>query len=1155
MTPLCPLDPDTYCEEHHLATLKDHLHADGTGISDLGLHPTPVVTEHMFRDDDVKKADEVEHMDNSIISIGRDSFAARLIVAKSEGHICIHNTCPKCGEVTTCRCPNQPEAYTRGLCFHCNESAETMLKGDTSKEPRDESGKWTTADVSHRFDEKSGKHEVQADEDIMEMYFRGAPSGGIYTVPKELWPTIQRRMKADGYSVKVAKADNDEEGSSAVSPMCPKCGKPTKKKAEKDQTATARDDSFATQECSCQPRTALMTDDVAKGDVSGEARDATGKWTNGADSTKANKDWDFSDSKHVATIAKLPTRGRVNADTLSEAMSSAALFAKEDGKSRIILHGKNAYTGATYFQVTPEDSDDLYSAGTNFVTGGKQVVSIVHPDGKAYRAIATSKTPYKASKDSWAKEEARSNSSGVRGATNAAITKVAKATAVSLGIPEQHLKVHTYSDRRGDLSSGNISNAMHTDEDHTVHVNENGYYPDKATVRRAVAHESLHYKAYEVKTALRKEKPAKSDFDATGALKASSFAKYPIHAALEGHWGSGWTVDPSLVIEGKKAGNRDLTEVTKHYWASHNKGNADGERVIEEQLAEMTAEKFMTSKLPGTPQLKAAHAALETAYGIVSGRKKTNVKKDEDFEHMDNFITNIGKDSFAARLLLMKGDTSKEARGKDGKWIKAFLWALPKDKTDRLHEKPLTSFALTPAQVEQVKTAAGKDGWHSFRVVPDNNDLPDFRGAVKKYDEEIEKGDVSGEARDATGKWTERTSNDKHAERLAKMAGKSNEEHHAEYIRILHGTSSIYDRTGDKSRNADNFLSDHPEKMADFATEELHPDVVESVREKAQKLLAAKATVKKGDTSKEPRNEKGEWTTENIPTPIGLNAQEGKAWETAKSAIADVRRTHGQPGPTAKKVFARAHSDMRKSAEVLGVKLPYQDHRQAIISADHLFADMVEQVNVMGAVKKEGILTKEEKEVFCKIAKSDRKKQIVYGMVYAPDLLDQQGDMMTAEVIEEMAHAYLRKADLKDTIDAMHDNVPKACHPVESWIQQSDDPDGNFLKGSWCMGIKIDDPIIWAKVEKGEINGFSFQGTAARRKVLVEYEFLPTIIGVTEAAEDGHTHTFMTKMDNDGKPTYGRTSEAADGHFHVIRRGTATDEAEGHQHRIDIKTV
>jgi hypothetical protein len=58
------------------------------------------------------------------------------------------------------------------------------------------------------------------------------------------------------------------------------------------------------------------------------------------------------------------------------------------------------------------------------------------------------------------------------------------------------------------------------------------------------------------------------------------------------------------------------------------------------------------------------------------------------------------------------------------------VWAMPKNSNDRLDEKTLTSMALTAKQVEKVKEAASKDGWHGFRVVEDNNELPDFTKAM-----------------------------------------------------------------------------------------------------------------------------------------------------------------------------------------------------------------------------------------------------------------------------------------------------------------------------------------------------------------------------------------------------------------------------------------
>lgn len=199
----------------------------------------------------------------------------------------------------------------------------------------------------------------------------------------------------------------------------------------------------------------------------------------------------------------------------------------------------------------------------------------------------------------------------------------------------------------------------------------------------------------------------------------------------------------------------------------------------------------------------------------------------------------------------------------------------------------------------------------------------------------------------------------------------------------------------------------------------------------------------------------------------------------------------------------------------------------------------------------------DETQPICQILKSDSKKRIVYGMVYAPNLLDAHGDMMLEDTVEEMAHAFLRKTDLGSSIDKEHTSWPQDCHPVESWIQKSDDPDGVFLKGAWCLGVKIEDEALFAQVEKGEINGFSLAGTAARKKVVVEYDYQPVLFGETDPAEDGHTHMYMVKVDENGKPTWSSLSAAADGHTHEIKKGTATMEGgpNKHKHRINIKSV
>ena len=106
--------------------------------------------------------------------------------------------------------------------------------------------------------------------------------------------------------------------------------------------------------------------------------------------------------------------------------------------------------------------------------------------------------------------------------------------------------------------------------------------------------------------------------------------------------------------------------------------------------------------------------------------------------------------------------------------------------------------------------------------------------------------------------------------------------------------------------------------------------------------------------------------------------------------------------------------------------------------------------------------------------KSDAKKQIVYGEVYVPDRRDTDGNFMTAETIEKMAHDFMKNAR-NSQISKSHDgNTNKGC-VVESFIARENDPD--FIAGSWVVGVHVPDAAVWKSIESGELTGFSIEGT------------------------------------------------------------------------------
>lgn len=126
---------------------------------------------------------------------------------------------------------------------------------------------------------------------------------------------------------------------------------------------------------------------------------------------------------------------------------------------------------------------------------------------------------------------------------------------------------------------------------------------------------------------------------------------------------------------------------------------------------------------------------------------------------------------------------------------------------------------------------------------------------------------------------------------------------------------------------------------------------------------------------------------------------------------------------------------------------------------------------------------KEDKVV--PIFKANRVKQIVYGVVLAPNEIDSQNDIMFAEDIEKTAHEYLKDARV---IGSVHTHQIKA-YPVESFIAPQDfEVHGQYgnqmvTKGSWVLGVKIDDPVEWQKVENGDYTGFSVGGFGERLTV------------------------------------------------------------------------
>ena len=182
-----------------------------------------------------------------------------------------------------------------------------------------------------------------------------------------------------------------------------------------------------------------------------------------------------------------------------------------------------------------------------------------------------------------------------------------------------------------------------------------------------------------------------------------------------------------------------------------------------------------------------------------------------------------------------------------------------------------------------------------------------------------------------------------------------------------------------------------------------------------------------------------------------------------------------------------------------------------------------------------------------KIKKIDDELQVVFGEVYAPNVPDVDGDFMSPQGIQRMAHGFLGAGNV-NKIDLQHDNNEVDAAVVESFLAREGDSD--FIPGSWVVGIHVGDSEIWAKVKSGKLNGFSMEALVVKTPKVIELELPVPITGATSKSED-HEHLFEVDFSDEGVFLGGRTTINA-GHYHKITKGVVTETTDGHAHRYSI---
>jgi len=114
------------------------------------------------------------------------------------------------------------------------------------------------------------------------------------------------------------------------------------------------------------------------------------------------------------------------------------------------------------------------------------------------------------------------------------------------------------------------------------------------------------------------------------------------------------------------------------------------------------------------------------------------------------------------------------------------------------------------------------------------------------------------------------------------------------------------------------------------------------------------------------------------------------------------------------------------------------------------------------------------------IVRKDSAKQVAYAAVLVPGEPDSDGDVLSEEKIEDVAHRFMERYG---NIDKQHTLVNVDAAVVESYITPQDqvvrfaDEENVILpKGSWIMATHIRDPEQWQEVMSGDIAGYSIMG-------------------------------------------------------------------------------
>lgn len=118
------------------------------------------------------------------------------------------------------------------------------------------------------------------------------------------------------------------------------------------------------------------------------------------------------------------------------------------------------------------------------------------------------------------------------------------------------------------------------------------------------------------------------------------------------------------------------------------------------------------------------------------------------------------------------------------------------------------------------------------------------------------------------------------------------------------------------------------------------------------------------------------------------------------------------------------------------------------------------------------------------VLKVDEDKQLVYGWasvwsVGGRPVVDKQGDVMFTDDVRDAAHGFMKDARTAGEMHAL-DGVGTVVESVLLDKGMQDALGIDLGMEGWWIGVKVDNPEVWAKVKNGTYRAFSIGGVGTR---------------------------------------------------------------------------